>query len=230
VELKTEASPQGTPSELGRLASFVGRLYLLLATIVYDHSRWLPKDLRDDYKAALAEVYPSVWRLQTELLDLDARDDASAARRKRRLQQAGLTGAQLDVKLAAYDHAEARFYGTKVGSPYRPDRRFTGEGESWLAPPPEEGTVRIVIEDVTEGGKLAKSRAFAQQAGPPANTLLGTLLSVFSAAESYKEIKEGIEWALENGKLIVRGLNWIRGRVIALRNIPLRRRAPEPIA
>jgi hypothetical protein len=70
----------------------------------------------------------------------------------------------------------------------------------------------------------------AQEVGPPANTLLGTLLSLFSLAESYKEIKEGVEWALENGKLVVRGFNWVRGRVIAVRNIPRRRKVPEPIA
>lgn len=229
MDLETEAATAPTPSEISQLASFVGRLYLLLVTVVYDHSRWLPKALRDDYKAALAEVYPSVWELQTALRNLEASGHDSAARRRQRLRAVGLTGAQLRLKLAAYDRAEARFYGVRVGSEFRPDREFTGVEEVWLLPSLAENVTLVDVEVVTEGAKEPRSRALAEQAGPPANTILFTLLSVFQVAESYKEIKEAVEWGLKNGKLVVRIGNgaWRVVNAVISRRPKLRRRRPQ---
>jgi hypothetical protein len=77
----------------------------------------------------------------------------------------------------------------------------------------------------------SRLRSLAEQVGPPANTILGTLLSVFQIAEPYKEIKEGVEWGLENGKLIRRVGNGVRvGTVFVISRIPKpwkRRRAPK---
>jgi hypothetical protein len=126
-----------TPDEVRGLAKFVGRLYLLLISVVYDHPRWLPRALRNEYRAALAEVYPSVWELQRQLLETGTGDDRAALARRQRLARAGLSGAQLKLKLHAFERAEARFYGRRTGSGFRPDRVFAGEGEEWQLQEPE---------------------------------------------------------------------------------------------
>ena len=61
---------------------------------------------------------------------------------------------------------------------------------------------------------------------PPANTILGSLLSIFSIAESYKEVKEGVEYAVRHGKLIQRMVASTGGAVVRLRRLFRRRPAP----
>jgi hypothetical protein len=111
-----------------RLAEFVGRLYLLLVTVVYDHPRWLRKDLRRYYRSALLAVYPAVRNLQAALNDPQV-DPRGGEEVMRLLRDAGLSGSQLDLKLAAFRGAEARFYGGRIDSETRPkpDRRFGDE-------------------------------------------------------------------------------------------------------
>jgi hypothetical protein len=197
-------------SDLRRLAEFVGRLYLLLVTVVYDHPRWLPPELRSRYQAALAEVSPNVQRLQATLLNPNL-DPRGADEVMRLLQEAGLSGLQLGLKLAAYRGPEAFFYGRRrTAAEVIPDRRFGDQGEQiWMivdvrgeAPPHE----------ATRGGGKPRSPALLEAPLEAADIVLGTLLSVFQLAESYKEIKEGVQFGVKNWRLFRRirnGASWI---------------------
>jgi hypothetical protein len=200
------------------LAEFVGRVYLLLVTVVYDHPRWLPKDLREGYKAALADVYPSVYELQTVLLNPE-RDPRGAAEVRQRLRDAGLSGAQLELKLGAYLRAEAWFYGGRNASDTVPDRRFHGQEDMWRLATPD---VEVLPDDVTSGSKRRRLKSLVDPAFSAANITLGTLLSVFQVAEPYKEIKEGVEFGVRNGKLMRRLVAGVGRRVTRIVNFGAR--------
>ena len=191
----------GVEGELDRLAQFVGRLYLLLITVVLDHPRWLPRDLRPRFEGALLEAYPAVQELQAILGD-PGRDPRGADEVRRLLRDAGLSGLQLDLKLAAYRGGETRFYGSRLDHQTVPDRRFRGADDRiWLLPPVEE--VRS-LEQATEGGKHARSPNLLEAPLDAGDIVLGTLLAVFHVAEPYKEMKEGVGFAVMNWKLLRR--------------------------
>jgi hypothetical protein len=224
------APPEGRYStdERVQLAEFVGRLYLFLFTVVFDHSRRLPKRMRPLYKSALVEVYPSVRELQLVLLD------SSAEETQQRLLDAGLSGSQLALKLTLWRKAEARFYGQPANSLEEsivpPDRYFPSQ-PYWRLP--ELGAVerledRVKLLEETMLGRGHVSLPSASDAVfPPANTILGSLLSIFSIAESYKEIKEGVEYTVRHGKFIRRVVASTGGVVVRLsRRI---RRRPSPV-
>jgi hypothetical protein len=200
-----------------KLAEFVGRLYLFLFTVVFDHPRWLPKRVRPLYKSALAEVYPSVRELQLALLSKRPMET------EKRLVDAGLSGSQLTMKLTLWREAEARFYGQPANSldePNLPPDRYFPDKPYWRLPELEpvnalEDRVRLLEEMMLGGGHLSLKSA-SDAVFPPANTILGSLLSIFLIAEPYKEIKEGVEYAVRQGKVLRRIVASTGGAVVRL--------------
>jgi hypothetical protein len=222
MEPTTRAPVAQTPDELRRLAEFVGRLYLLLVTVVFDHPRWLPREQRANYQRALREVYPSVHQLQTALLDPVPSDRVLEL-----IREAGFVGAQLELKLGVYFDAEAHFYGGRVGETI-PDRRFRGEDELWRAPALPEDRAPEEIDEVTSGGKRPRFARLLDPVFSAANTILGSLLDVFHVAGAYKEIKEGVEFGVKNNKLIRRIVHGTGSRITRLRD-RLKRREREQL-
>jgi hypothetical protein len=123
--LAVAVSPADADAEsaAAQLAEFDGRLYLLLVTVVYDHANWLPPALRMNFRHALSAAYTSVHELQNLLRNPDS-DRRGADEVTRLIAAAGLTGAQLELKLSMYNRAEARFYGRRGKDRPQPDRIF----------------------------------------------------------------------------------------------------------
>jgi hypothetical protein len=70
----------------------------------------------------------------------------------------------------------------------------------------KEGRLQVRLQILPKPARVVERHCGA------ANIILGTLLSVFHIAEPYKEIKEGVEFAVKNGRLIRRArdaANWV---------------------
>jgi hypothetical protein len=97
-----------------RLAKFIDEIYNLLRVSVDRHREWLPLDLRESYWSAFQALDEAVGATRQEL-EAPEPSNPTGARGERiddRLERAGLTGAQLDLKLSGWRGALDRFFNT----------------------------------------------------------------------------------------------------------------------
>lgn len=96
-----------------RLDDFASTLYRTLNAVVFDHVAWLPEELHEHYRAGLTNAERSLGELRAALLwetaYRDQPDDLVFEQVDDRLRWAGLTDADLELKLAGYDLAQRRF-------------------------------------------------------------------------------------------------------------------------
>jgi hypothetical protein len=90
-----------------QLEAFVAELYDVLRTVVFEHSEWLPGDLRTSYEFAFLALGESVQETRTALLPERFTDPSGQYQQGMdiALERAGLTGTQLELKLSGWRRA-----------------------------------------------------------------------------------------------------------------------------
>jgi hypothetical protein len=103
-------------AERERLSEFTFSIYEFLGAVIAS-SQWVPEELQEDYRRSLTSgAERGLGDLRLRLLAEDADDEREAiAALDQRLDSAGLSGADLELKLHGYDRAHAIF----VQSPSR---------------------------------------------------------------------------------------------------------------
>lgn len=88
------------PSDRERLQSFLHEVHTLLKDVVLTRDSYFREPMRPLFRAAWAEVEPVF-----NTLDFELRHESPDAQIEGKLEAAGLTGAQLDLKLAGFERA-----------------------------------------------------------------------------------------------------------------------------
>jgi hypothetical protein len=97
-----------------QLDGFVGEVYDVLRTIIFERSDWLPRDLWTSYEVAFMAVAGSVEETRATLLPERVADPSAEYQRglDLALERAGLTGTQLELKLGGWRRAVRFFRAT----------------------------------------------------------------------------------------------------------------------
>ena len=95
-----------------RLGEFIGEIQSLLRVAVERHGDWLPRDLQESYRAAFRELGEAVDATRRELKPPEPSEPTPGPgeRLDDRLERAGLTGEQLELKLGGWRRAVDRFF------------------------------------------------------------------------------------------------------------------------